>query len=202
MNDALPPDDDQHWLNLLAGRHAPDADARTRAEANRLRTALRAQAWPLPAAEPEARQRTDRLLDRARNAGVLAPRGDAQPGWRRWLTSTWGRSAGALAVVVAVLLVALPTWQVQQGDDNSTERGADLQLRSAADPGAARDALLADLRAAGFDVQPYERLGRPGLDIALVQPLSAAHRQALQGAGLSAPGGPALRVEFIANPRP
>jgi hypothetical protein len=204
MNNTLPPDDNQDWLDLLAGRPAPDADAATRAEAERLRNALRSQALPLPAAEPDARERTERLLERARDAGVLAPRGEARPGWRGWLAGPWGRGAGALGLVAAVLLVAGPQWQDRRGDDDigSTERGGDVQQRRAAEPRPARDALLAALRAAGIDAQPYERLGRPGLDIGLAHPLSDAHRQALVRAGLAIPAGPVLRVEFVADARP
>jgi hypothetical protein len=109
--------------------------------------------------------------------------------WAWWLPCCWSRGRSG---------------RTGGGDDDigSTERGGDVQQRRAAEPRPARDALLADLRAAGIDAQPYERLGRPGLDIGLAHPLSDAHRQALVRAGLAIPAGPVLRVEFVADARP
>lgn len=194
-----PNDDDQAWLDLLAGRSVPDADAATRRQALRLRAALQAPA-PLPAGpEPDRDARTRRLLQRAQDAGVLAPRSSPSGRLRHWLRpGLWGSGAVAAVLVVVLVSVAPPGPAPGDADGPGAERGADVQALQRDDPQAARDRLLADLRATGLDAQPYERLGRPGLDIQLPRPLAPEQLRALTAAGLVVPAGPVLRVEFNA----
>lgn len=210
--------DDQHWFDLMAGRSVPDAHGRTRADAAWLRAALLAyRLQPPPGQVPAAEQRVQRLLSRAVEAGVLAQAGDAaQPQatpprpssgrrlWQRLLDrlnslSTplrgW-RLAPALAVLV--LAIGLIFQQLNTPSERpNVERGPAVQQISASDPGQRQQQLVKTLRAAGIDAQPFERLGRLGVDIELAVPLPPAQAQALQREGLRPPEGPNLVVEVL-----
>lgn len=196
-NDAADDRDDQPWFDLLAGRAAPGASLRTQAEAAALRSALRRHAGAAPPGQPApADERITRLLARARADGVL-PAAAGQPPHQRAPRRAW--ATGALAAGVAALGLALLLQR--PGSDgppaDSVLRGAAVQQLQAADPLQRRDQLLQALRAAGLDAQPFERLGRPGLDIALPVPLPPAQARALAGLGLAAPPGPSLLVELL-----
>ncbi|MFT7722081.1 MAG: hypothetical protein QM788_04530 [Roseateles sp.] len=193
------PDDDPHWLDLMAGRTVDAADARTRKEAAWLRAALLSYRPAAPQGGPaDADARIRRLLARARAAGVLAATAnDAAPARRRsaWWPPALAASVAAFGVMFAVL-------SPHEGpDDGGTLRGAPVQTVRAADPEARRAQLLQALRAAGFDAQPFERLGRAGIDVALPVPLPPEQAAALGRLGLAAPAGPSLQIEF-AKPEP
>jgi hypothetical protein len=196
------PDDDQHWLDLMAGRTAPDADARTRHEATALRAAMLSHRTTAPPGAPaEAEARANRLLTRARDAGVLDTAandaGPAEPISTR--RTRWPHALAASVAACTLALVFLP--RTHDGDpDGSTLRGAPVQTVQAPDPAARRQQLLQDLRAAGFDAQPFERLDRPGIDVALPVPLQPAQVAALTRLGLSAPAGPSLQIEIVTPP--
>jgi len=201
------PDDDQAWLDLLAGRSAPDAQAATRHEAAWLRAALLAYRAQAPAGGPApAEQRIGRLLLRAREAGVLGPASPVAArrptaGWRVALAGLVSRrSLGPMGLALAALVLSavllLPGLRPDAPEADAM-RGPARQSVSAPNPLARRDAAMAALRAAGLDAQPFVRLGRPGLDIALPVPLPAAQADALRGQGLLPPGGPTLQVEFV-----
>lgn len=198
------PDDDQHWLDLMAGRAAPEADARTRREAAWLRAAMLSyRAAAPPGAPADADERVGRLLTKAREAGVLvsatndAANDPALP--RRPIT--WWRPA--LAACVAICGIVLVFQPAKDGlDDGSTLRGAPVQRIQAQDAAQRRQQLLQDLRAAGFDAKPFERLGRLGIDISLPVPLPAEQGAALKRLGLVPPAGPSLQIEFVVTPEP
>jgi hypothetical protein len=145
-----------------------------------------------------------RLLDRARAEGVLPPAAAAgrAPGRAATWRPTHGVWAGALAAGVAVLGLALLLQRPADAPGDSVLRGAAVQQLPAADPLQRRQDLLQALRAAGFDAQPFDRLGRPGLDIALPVPLPPAQARALADLGLAAPPGPSLQVELLPAARP
>lgn len=199
------PDDDQHWLDLMAGRAAPDADARTRKEAAWLRAAMLSyrEAAP-PGAPADADDRVARLLTKAREAGVLptAPpntsmdaANDASLSGKpasRW--PRWPQALAAGVVLCAAVALLVPR---QPDEEAGTLRGAPVQTVQAQDAAARRQQLLQDLRAAGFDAQPYERLGRPGIDVALPVPLPAERAAALKRLDLVPPPGPSLQIEFV-----
>jgi hypothetical protein len=227
-------DDDQRWLDLLAGRESPEAGQRLRQEAAWLRAALLAYRAEAPAGPvPDPAERIQRLLQRAAEAGVLQPgeaaalampgaapgrpsdgasdlaasvpggssvaagaatgrasAGDAAPRrtrrdgwWPRLAASSWRWPAGAA--------LALTDEAALRGD-------AALQTRAVPQPAATRDRLLAELREAGVDAMPYERLDRAGIDAELAQPVPPAVLAVLRRHGLQAPPGPNLRVEFAA----
>ncbi len=205
MTDAPPsPDDDQQWFELLAGRAAPDAHQGTAQEAAWLRAALLAYRAQAPAGEPAPpEQRAERLVERARAAGIV-PRPTQPPPDRRrvpwWpLPLRAWPWAGALLATLVGAMVALP-WLLPEPHEPEAPvlRGDAVQTRQASDPAADREAVRAALRAVGIEAAPYQRLDRLGLDIELPQPLSADQRQALIGLGLVPPAGPALRIEFVA----
>lgn len=200
------PDDDQRWLDLMAGRAAPQADARTRKEAAWLRAAMLSYRVAAPPGAPaHADERVARLLTRAREAGVLpaaANDGHLPAG----LTSRWPRWPQALAasvVLCGALLVFLPAGQGVD-PDSSVLRGTPVQQVTAPDAASRRTQLLQDLRTAGFDAQPFERLGRLGIDVSLPVPLPPAQAAALTRLGLTPPPGPSLQIEVVAPepPRP
>jgi len=204
------PDDDQQWFDLLAGRRAHGASAGTQAQAAALRTALQRHRPPAPAGQPApADARIGRLLARARAEGVLPPP-DARPQATAPLAPAarpapprrrplW---AGALAAGVAALGLALllrpagpPGADTPPAAD--TLRGTAVQQWTVADPLQRRQQLLQALRDAGFDAQPFDRLGRAGLDIALPVPLPPAQARALAGLGIKPPPGPSLQIELL-----
>jgi hypothetical protein len=191
-------DDDQHWLDLMAGRAAPDADARTRKEAAWLRAALLSYRVSAPPGAPaDADERVGRLLTRARDAGVLATAAN-DPAARR-PAPRWRHALAAGVAACGLVLVFLP--QRQDLDDGITLRGAPVQRIEAPDAQSRRQQMLLDLRAAGFDAQPFERLGRLGLDVSLPVPLPAEQAAALTRLGLAPPPGPSLQIEFV-TPEP
>lgn len=193
------PDDDAHWFDLLAGRPADDGAAGTRAEAALLRAALLRHRPQAPRGQPAAADaRITRLLDRARAEGVLAaapppllaaaPRSAWRPPAWAWLG---GLAAGVLLVVIGLQL------QRQDTPPESVLRGAAVQQWPVADPLQRRQQLQQALQAAGFDAQPFDRLGRAGLDIALPVPLPAAQARALAALGITPPAGPSLQIELL-----
>lgn len=214
--------DDQHWFDLMAGRAVPDAHGRTRADTAWLRAALLAYRARPPAGQmPAAEQRIERLLGRAVQAGVLPPSPAAQPApsqpavpsrrpaWWRQLFGSPARGASRPAIgwalAPALVVVALVgTVLLRQTDPPAerpdVERGPALQQISAADPAQRQQQLVQALRAAGLDAQPFERLGRRGVDIELPVPLPPPQAQALQREGLRAPEGPNLIVEVLPPP--
>lgn len=199
------PDDDAQWLDLLAGRAAPDADARTRKEAAWLRAALLSYRVDAPPGGPaHADERIGRLLTRARAAGVLpAAANDERPPRRPAASrSPWPLALAASVVLCGVLLVNLTP--PNRGEGEGTQRGATVQQVTAPDAVLRRAQLLQGLRAAGFDAQPFERLGRPGIDVSLPVPVPREQAAALTRLGLQPPAGPSLQIEFLASepPRP
>lgn len=203
-----PGDDDQQWLDLLAGRAAPDADARTRKEAAWLRAALLSYRVSAPPGAPaHADDRISRLLTRARGAGVLpaAANDDRLPGQpaTRSYRHRWPQALAAGVVLCGLVLVSLPSRQTVEEDDRAM-RGTPLQQITTPDAALRRNQLLQDLRAAGLDAQPYERLGRLGIDVSLPVPLPRDQAAALKRLGLKPPPGPSLQIELLAPepPRP
>ena len=211
--------DDQHWFDLLAGRTAPGASASTHAEAGALRQALQHHLAQAPEGSPAAADaRITRLLARARADGVLPAAlppaahpqpasdrfpGPARPGTAgRWRLPSlaWGGTLGA-GVAAGLVALAAALWLLPTAVDHpapeSVLRGAALQQLPAADPAQRRQQLLVALRAAGFEVQPFDRLGRPGLDITLPVPLPADQARALTNLGLTPTTGPSLVIELV-----
>ncbi len=190
-------DDDQHWLDLMAGRVAPEADARTRREAAWLRAALLSYRLAAPPGAPAAAdERVGRLLARAHEAGILAATAQEPPRTRK-PANQWRYALAACVVALGAVLIFMPARQGMDDPAGGVWRGAPVQRIEAQDPTQGRQQLLNELRAAGFDAQPFERLGRLGIDVALPAPLPSPQATALKRLGLVPPEGPSLQIEFI-----
>lgn len=187
-------DDDQAWAEALAG-HPVRTDA-TAAEAALLRDALRR--WPAQPPQPQLDEAA--LLAAARAQGLLAParRGCAAcAAIRRLLArpAVWG-GLGAMALAAVLGLAILPGLQLPPDDAGVLRSPVGGWQLQADDPVAARDALAVRLRAAGADVQTYERAGRAGLDAEFPAPPDAALRAWLAERGLATAADGSLRVEY------
>lgn len=187
-------DDDQAWAEALAGRPAA-ADA-TAAEAALLRDALRR--WPAQPPQPHLDEAA--LLAAARAQGLLAPGRSGCAvcaAMRRLLArpAVWG-GLGAMALAAVLGLAILPGLWVPPDDAGVLRSPAGGWQLQADDPVAARDGLAARLRAAGADVQTYERAGRAGLDAEFPAPPDAALRAWLAERGLATAADGSLRVEY------
>lgn len=180
MNDKDTDRDDQAWFDLLAGRTSDQACPEARRDAEDLRAAI-LQRHDLPQApEMDERARSERLVNRARAEGLLDPgrtcTDDRPRWWKGSFLPWWSRLGGAVALLVMFGTV----WQLQrpvdpdEGRSAEVERGSGVQRLQADDPNALRERLMADLRAAGAEVQPYERLTRLGIDVDLPQPVPQA----------------------------
>jgi hypothetical protein len=204
-------DDSQDWLELVAGRAPKSCSPATRRESVWLRAALLTYRAQVPPGSPLPTEvRTARLLAQARDLGILPKivqthRSGWMAGPRSWLRAMFGMSpirigAGTVfAMVLVALFVVIPQGQRDEPARSGSQlRGDSLQRLTAPDPFAAREAMLSSLRAAGFDAQPFERLGRPGIDIALQIPVSSTQAAALNRMGLAVTGGPSMQVEFTA----
>jgi hypothetical protein len=192
------------WLEALAGRD----DARTVgdaapasttvSEALALRELIRTQVPepkipPLPVVDPG---REDALIERARAAGLLP--GSAATSARHWWTRRRALTAAAAMIVVAfgiaLLRSASPPTETQRG-------GGTVHLR-VDDPPALKRELTEELTAAGARVTGFERLGRPGIDVELPQPVTPQVRRILDQHHLPIPSDGELTVEFEATGQP
>lgn len=201
-------DDDQRWLDVLAGRSPPRAGDPVSQQAKALRTALRGAPAPRPAGEPSTdEQRLTQLLARARAQGLLDE--PAPPRWMpEFLLTFWATRSGWVAAPALALLLlvsgGLWWWPGDQQPEDPRLRSAApaVQHLTSANPVAQQTALAEALQSAGAQVQAFERLGHRGLDIELPQPLTPALQQILQQHGLHAPQGTALVIEFDEPPPP
>jgi hypothetical protein len=194
-------DDDMAWLEVLAGRAdaagGDDAAAEHLSEAAALRELIRTQATEpeIPPARPVDPQRENELIARARAAGLL-PTPRATPARHLW---TRHRTLAAAAVIVAAIGVAL--LRLPSPPTETLRGGGTVHLR-APDPVALKRQLSEELRAAGAHVTGFERLGRPGIDVDLPQPVTPRVRRILEEHQLPVPADGELTVEFDATGRP
>jgi hypothetical protein len=194
-------DDDIAWLEVLAGRgDAGSADAAPAphvSEATALRELIRTQAPEpeIPQAPRVDPQRENELIARARAAGLLrTPR--AAPA-RHWWTGR--RALAAAAVIVAAVGIAL--LRLPSPPTETLRGGGTAHLR-ARDPLALKRRLTEELGAAGAHVTGFERLGRPGIDVDLPQPITPQVRRILEEHRLPVPADGELTVEFDATDKP
>jgi len=186
-------DDDQDWLDALAGRGT--AASPTRREAEVLRAALgdaRYTTSEVATDEVGAARREAALLDRAVKEGLIehAPRRFA-----RWQLSL---AASVLLVLAAGIVFQLqprvPTSDALRGDRSGDERG--IVRLTATDPARLERDLLAQLRAAGVEATGYEALDVRGIDADLALPLSPQVQRVLDAHGIPAPADGVLRIEI------
>lgn len=190
-------DQDQDWLDALAGRQPRAGASGASLEAELLRDALRTQEAPGIDVAQQDLEREQRLIDLAREQGILAS-GTARPAPRpaarrlMWWPS-WGVAfAAILAVAIGLTVLHEPP------SEREVVRGpADGALRiSSEHPEADQRELLQELRAAGVEAVGYQRFGRYGIDADLPKSPDARILAVLARHGLPTANSEVLRVEF------
>ncbi|HSD73563.1 MAG TPA: hypothetical protein VLB75_02270 [Steroidobacteraceae bacterium] len=188
----MTPDDDQRWLEALAGRGRTDSPAAREAASLRgeiLRTTSARAAPPVPAQD---RVREMTLIARARGEGLLPAPKNPRWSWRwEWNASLAVAALAAVAIGIGLYLRASVEPQiVVRGTPDGIVR------ITAPDPAGLKQQLIEDLRAAGVNATGYELLGRQGVDADLPQPLPEAVRRVLDRHGIPPPADGVLRVEI------
>jgi hypothetical protein len=197
-------DDDDVWLDALAGRAEGSEPTAALQEGRAVRVRLRAaasEAAPEIPAVDAARE--TQLIKRAR-AEELLPRAPRTERASKSHASTWSRrplaSRGALAaaalatVALAVGLVhflSVPT-EALRGTLNGTV------LLEAQNPRALKRELIEELGAAGVQPRGYEQLNRVGIDADLPEPIPTVVRRILEQHHIPVPNDGALTVEIVA----
>jgi hypothetical protein len=184
-------DDDQAWLETLAGRGRPDFPGSEATEASALRELIAAQLQEdgTAVAEVDA-QREAALIMRARVEGLL-PQGVTRPAGRVWWLTGGALAATAiLASIILSLLRNAPVSENFRGMD-----GGAVRIESS-NPQALKDRLLRELSAVGVHATGYDRLGRLGIDADLPQPLPPAVQHVLERHHIPLPSDGVLAVEI------
>ena len=184
-------DEDDTWLDSLAGR----ADARKPAgpddDARAIRAAILSRRGAEIPAAGEDERREQALIDRARAAGLLQPVRSSSVRHRR-RRAIWLSAAALACVAVAVTLqmrIQPPAPIVRAGPQ------VVVHLR-APDPLHLKQQLIRELEAAGVKTRGYELLGRQGIDADLPLPVTAPVREVLARHGIAAPQDGVLQVEI------
>jgi hypothetical protein len=183
MNTNESRDDDQAWLDALAGRDTTRSPAGR--EAQTLRLALRRET-SAATMQALARRREEALIQRAVDAGLIQRTARKRPAWALPL------AAGVLLAFGAGFFLRMqpPPSIVVRGDDKGV-----VQL-TAADPSSLKRALLAELRAAGVDASGYEALGVHGIDAELTLPPTPAVQRVLDKYDIPVPADGGLHIEI------
>lgn len=184
-------DDDQTWLETLAGRGRPDSLGSEASESTVLRELIAAQLQEDSTAVAEVdAQREAALIMRARVEGLL-PLGVTRPARRVWWLTGGALAATAiLASVILSLLRNIPVSENFRGMD-----GGAVRIESS-NPHALKDRLLRELSAVGVHATGYDRLGRLGIDADLPQPLPPAVQHLLEKHHIPLPSDGVLTVEI------
>jgi hypothetical protein len=185
-------DDDQTWLETLAGRGHSGSEGTDASEALVLRELIGAQLQEdgTAVAEVDA-QREAALIMRARVEGLLPAQGATRSARRVWwLTSGALAATAILASIILSLLRNAPVSENFRGMDGGTVR------IESSNPQALKDRLLRELDAIGIHATGYDRLGRLGIDADLPQPLPPAVQHLLEKHHIPLPNDGVLTVEI------
>lgn len=195
-------DEDQVWLDALAGRSSNAPSRIVDREARALRELIGAQLLenPVDVAEVDSLREAE-LLERARAEDLLPParaRAEWTPRRRRPAFMFGGVLAAALlaSVVIGVYRMTLSPTETYRGLHNGA-----IRLESM-DPAALKRQLLRELQDAGAPAVGYDRLGRQGIDAELPQPVSTRVQEVLQRHHIPIPDDGALVIEIDAAGRP
>jgi hypothetical protein len=184
-------DDDDLWLDALAGRAVTDERNPVAYEARQLREALLRQRGPQQVVDAPRRdaRRERALLARAEREGLI--RLSRRPAML------------AYAAVVALVAIAM-TWFLRPVQEVERVRGvADGTVTlEAADPASLKKRLLDDLRAAGVSATGYERFGVQGIDADLPRPVPERVRAVLAKHHIALPEDGVLKIEITAPDEP
>lgn len=198
-------DEDQDWLDALAGRSPSGRHRAASHEGRRLREHiqrnLHAPEISVPEHDPA---REAQLLERARREGLIDPVRLTERARRRmrpgalggWLAIAAGLAG--IAVALTVLMHGAPQTQHFRG---ARESGNVIHIE-AADPVALKTELLDELRASGVSATGYEELGVEGINANLPKPVPPRVRDVLARHHLSAPSSGELRIEIAAPSAP
>jgi hypothetical protein len=184
-------DDDQAWLEALAGRSRAGQGGEAAREAERLRAGILARQVeePPPVPEQDAR-REAALIARARREGLMPETVAAS---RRWWAG-W-RGAAVLAATACLLVVG---FLIRPARIDETVRGNPGGMVRLEDdhPEALQRRIVDDLRAAGVAATPYERLGRRGIDADLPVPVPPEVAEVLRRHRIPVPSDGVLTLEI------
>ena len=190
-------DEDQDWLDTLAGRSATGSHRAAIAEAQRLRESIRRNVRVPDVVIPEQdAQREAQLLERARREGLIDPAQLARRMRRRLPAIGAALAASVAGVAIALFLHGRPHTQHLRGTREQVIR------IEAADPTALKMQLLDELRAAGVRATGYDQLGVAGIDADLPEPVPPRVRDVLTRHHLSVPSNGVLRIEIAAPSKP
>jgi len=195
-------DEDQDWLDALAGRTPAGSDRAAIREARRLREHIQRNVHAPSVSVPERdADREAQLLERARREGLIDP---AQLTRRkRRLMHPAGIGGLALAACLAGIAVAL-TLFLHNTPPAQHLRGAgqDVIRIEATDPAKLKRQILQELRTAGVTATGYEQLGIEGIDADLPQPVPPRVRDVLTRHHVSVPSDGVLKIEITAPRAP
>lgn len=199
----MTPDDDQKWLDALAGRAGAASPAAREGAYLRGQVLRLTSARSPPPAPARDGVREMNLIARARGEGLL-PAPQRAP-WR-W---PWSWNAGFAVATLAAIAVAVGFYMgaivdTERVDTEAVVRGTPdgIVRLTASDPASLKQQLVEDLRAAGVSATGYELLGRHGVDADLPQPLPEAVRRVLDKHGIPPPRDAVLRVEIVSKEAP
>ena len=191
-------DDQDRWLDALAGRDVDGGSPEGRA----LREQIRAQPPPPPAAVAEIDPvREAQLIARARAAGLLPaesviPRPGVVGAPRRFGVARWALMAAVLAGV-AIGVNTLRYMKVPPETFRGAANGV-VELETQ-EPHALKERLIQELKDAGVSAKGYERLDRVGLDADLPLPVTPNVRRVLEQHQIPVPSDGELVVEIRAR---
>jgi hypothetical protein len=195
-------DEDQDWLDALAGRAPEAADRSAIQEAKRLREHIQRNVRAPDVSVPERDGRREtQLLERARREGLIDPTQLTRR--QRRLMHPTGIGGLALAACLAGIAVAL-TFFLHNTPQTQHLRGTreGVVRIEAADPTALKRQLIQELRAAGVTATGYEQLGVEGIDADLPEPVPPRVRDVLTRHHLNVPGDGVLKIEIAAPSTP
>ncbi len=196
-------DQDQDWLDTLAGRSPSGVHRAAGREGQELRAHIQRNVRAPDVTVPEHDARREaQLLDRARREGLIDPTQLTRRARQRLRPRALGGLV-ALAAGLAGITVAL-TMFLHGGPRTEHLRGARENVihLEAADPTALKMEILDELRAAGVSATGYERLGIEGINADLPKPVPPRVRDVLTRHHLSVPTGGELRIEIAAPSAP
>jgi hypothetical protein len=194
-------DDQDRWLDALAGR---DVDGASR-EGSALREQIRAQLMePLAVAAEIDPAREAQLIARARAVGLLPAeslisRRAVARSPRRWGVARVALMAAALGGVA----IGVNTLRYMRAPPETFRGAANgvVELESQ-DPRALKQRLIQELKDAGVSATGYDRLDRVGLDADLPLPVAPNVLRVLKQHKIPVPNDGALVVEIRAPGAP
>ena len=195
-------DEDQDWVDALAGRAPEGSNRGVVREGLRLRELIQRNVHAPDVSVPERDARREaQLLERAQREGLLDPSQLTKR--RRRLMRPTGIGGLALAASLACLAVAL-TFLLHGTPQTQHLRGAHEEVVriEAADPTALKMQILQELRAVGVTATGYEQLGVEGIDADLPEPVPPRVREVLTRHHVSVPSDGVLKIEITAPSAP